>query len=546
MAAGCSRSRRWDAPAASLARGTLLALLAFGCAAAVAAPRPTESELRTTLARAHALSGSALLWSRGGELTPQARALLDVLRAAEVYGLSPADYGAAPLADLARDAGSSTTASPLWAELDARLSAAALRFLMDLHYGRVDPRLAGFELERTGAEGDFARTLAQLAAAPDLRPVISSVEPPFDHYRLLEQILQRYRELAAQPLPLGALRPIARRSLRLGDAYSGAPALRQVLRTLGDLPGPPGGGESQPVLDEALVAALKRFQERHGLEPDGTLGKATLAALTTPLSHRVRQIELTLERWRWLPPFTTPPVIVNVPQFRLFAFRSTADVGAQILQQDVIVGRAYPRTQTPVFAADMRYVVFRPYWDVPADITRRELLAQIHSKPDFLASQHLEIVAGSDESAPPLPPTPANLAALEAGRLRLRQQPGPDNALGLIKFVMPNRYDVYLHSTPAHRLFEESRRDFSHGCIRVADPVALAVHVLGSPEWTAESVQAAMNGTETRWVKLATPVRVMILYGTVLALESGQVLFFQDIYGHDRRLERLLHLAPVP
>ena len=269
--------------------------------------------------------------------------------------------------------------------------------------------------------------------------------------------------------------------------------------------------------------------------------------MATPLTRRVGQIELTLERWRWLPAFETPPIIVNIPQFRLFAFRSTADRKADILQMDVIVGRAYASMQTPVFAADMRYVIFSPYWDVPRSIATRELSPLIRRDPQYLSTQHLEIVQGSEDSSRPLPPTAENLAALDAGRVRLRQQPGADNALGTIKFVLPNVYDVYLHATPAHRLFRQSQRAFSHGCIRVSDPVALAVHVLRDTpgDWTAQRVQEAMDGTNARRVELARPIRVMILYGTALATESGETLFFEDIYGHDRRLEALLRAASV-
>ncbi|HET7756549.1 MAG TPA: L,D-transpeptidase family protein, partial [Steroidobacteraceae bacterium] len=186
------------------------------------------------------------------------------------------------------------------------------------------------------------------------------------------------------------------------------------------------------------------------------------------------------------------------------------------------------------------------YWDVPPNILRAEILPLLAERPHYLQSQNMELV-GSGGDAAPLPASPENLSALAAGRLRLRQRPGPDNALGLIKFVLPNSYDVYLHSTPAQHLFAEARRAFSHGCIRVSDPVALAVDVLrGTPgEWTAARVLAAMNGTATARVTLAQPVHVLILYGTAIASEDGAVHFFNDIYGYDRRLQGLLGLPPV-
>jgi murein L,D-transpeptidase YcbB/YkuD len=298
------------------------------------------------------------------------------------------------------------------------------------------------------------------------------------------------------------------------------------------------------VLDDALVAGLRRFQERHGIEADGVLGKRTYAALAVPLTQRLRQIEITLERWRWLPEFKTPPIIVNLPQFRLFAFRSTNDRAADILQMDVIVGQAFPRTRTPIFVAQMKYVVFRPYWDVPMSILERELLPDIRANPAYLDRNHMEIVNGDGDDSPVVAPTPANIAALGAGRFRLRQLPGEDNALGAIKFVFPNPYNVYLHSTPAQHLFQKSRRAFSHGCIRVSDPVALAEHVLRNAEgqWSREAIEEAMNGEPNRRVDLETPIQVMILYATVLATETGRVYFFDDLYGHDGRLERLLRV----
>ncbi|MBS0421210.1 MAG: L,D-transpeptidase family protein [Proteobacteria bacterium] len=357
------------------------------------------------------------------------------------------------------------------AEFDLGLTGAAIRFLNDIHFGRVDPRDAGFDFGIKRRPLPYAQILTALASAPDIAPVLSSVEPPYEHYRLLKETLARYRSAGTQQ-PVGA----------------------------------------------------------------------------NPLQEQqIRKIELTLERWRWLPEFSTPPIIVNIPQFRLFAFQTTRDLKAEIAQMDVIVGRAFPRFRTPVFAADLRYVVFRPYWDIPYSITKKEMLPELRRKRDFWQKQHLELVAGPGDSAPVVPFTAQNLDLLEAGKLRLRQQPGADNALGLIKFMLPNEYNVYLHSTPARQLFARSRRAFSHGCIRVSDPVLLATHVLrnAGDTWTAEAITAAMNGTETLRVKLKTPIRVMIVYATALAQEDGTTVFFDDIYGHDRRLEQLMGLPAV-
>jgi len=427
------------------------------------------------------------LWVADGEPTAGALALVRTLQQADAYGLEPQDYDADGLAALAAGASgaggvlsAASTVKPVdatrratidaqrWATFDVDLSAAALKLVCDLHYGRIDPRAAGFDLGTPRPDDlDLARELVMLATSHDLASELAAVEPQFLHYQLLERALPRYRLLA--------------------------------------------------VSDSAAAA-------------------------------KVRKIELTLERWRWLPVFRTPPVIVNIPEFRLFAFRTTADRAADILQMDVIVGRTFPRTRTPVFVADMTSVIFRPYWDVPRSIMLREELPKIRANLAYLGAQHLEIVTGaSDYTATPLPVTAESVRLLARGAARLRQQPGPDNALGLIKFDLPNRYDVYLHSTPARQLFLRQRRTFSHGCIRVSDPVALAAYVLRETagDWTPARIEAAMAGTQTRRVRLAHPIRVIILYGTVLAKEDGAVLFFHDVYGQDRRLARLLGLAPA-
>ena len=419
------------------------------------------------------------LWLTGALPTSEALSVLEVLRNAEDYGLMAQDYMTEPPPLLQPPgpgpANASARADRL-AAFDVGLSAAVVRFLTDLHFGRIDARKAGFDLQFSRPSLNLGSLLERLCGAEDVRTVITSIEPPFYHYLLLRKSLARYRLLeSGQAIP--------------------TPAERS----------------------------------------------------TAPYSKRIRQIELTLERWRWLPAFDTPPIIVNIPQFRLFAFRSTVDRKADILQMDVIVGRTYPKLHTPIFAADLKYVIFRPYWDVPASITRSEMIPAIRARPDYLRRQHLEIVRGSGDAAAIVDLSPQALQELETGRLRLRQQPGADNALGLVKFMLPNPYNVYLHSTPAPGLFSQSRRAFSHGCIRVSDPVALAAYVLrDSPgNWTPQTILEAMQASRSSRVALARPIRVMILYGTALALEDGSTSFFQDIYGHDRRLERLLGLSPA-
>ncbi len=483
------------------------------------------------------------LWSDDQRLTRQGVQLAGILLSVDRYGLRASDYAAAQIAaQRGRLEAADARSAAQWLALDLMLSRAAIRLVSHLHFGRIDPRAAGFELGGRRGAFDVAATVDGLASGADVAAGLAAVEPHFYHYRLLETALARYRQLAADP-GLTRLPPLPRRTLRLNDRYAGAAALRRLLSALGDLPAGSAQASSQSeILDAALVDALQRFQARNGLAADGALGTRTFAELATPLSQRVRQMELTLERWRWLPAFHAPPIIVNIPQFRLFAFPTVEDRVQGMLQMPVIVGQTYPRTRTPVFIGEMRYVIFRPFWDVPRSITLREMLPAIRRHADFLAKNHLELVRGESDTGAVVPPSPAAFAALAAGRLRLRQRPGEDNALGLVKFIFPNAHNVYMHSTPAHRLFLQSRRAFSHGCIRVADPVALARYVLrnGPGVWDDARIVAAMNGPDSTRVMLPSPIPVMILYGTAEATEAGPILFFEDIYGHDRKLAALL------
>ena len=528
--------------------GDLPAQIAAAVAAYRAPQRSSSVDYGATqaLRSVYAQRANAPLWSRDGHATTQAQALVRELQRAYSYGLQREDYAGDAIAQLVEgSAGAAGADAGRWARFDVLLSAAALRFMSDLHYGRVKPAAAGFNLEGMRQPLDLGASLTALAGTTDVGQGIAAIEPPFHHYALLKSALAKYLDLVQHP-ELKKL-PAIGGSLKPGDAYAGAPALRRLLIALGDLPPGSAAAAEDTTFSAELSDGVRAFQERHGITPDGVLGKGTFNVLTTSFAKRVRQIDLTLERWRWLPPFETPPIIVNIPQFRLFAFRATEDRVADILQMDVIVGKTYPRTQTPVFESDMRYVVFRPYWDIPPSILRNEMLPKIRANPGYLAAQRLQIVNGQGDNSPVVPPSPAAIEGLATGKLRLRQMPGEDNALGLVKFMFPNTYNVYLHSTPAHRLFKESVRAFSHGCIRVSDPLALATYVMRDEpgEWTREKIDATMNGSKTERVNLEHPIRVLILYGTALATEAGPVLFFDDLYGLDKKLEQQLGLAPA-
>lgn len=502
----------------------------------------SASSERDQIAKLYAANSYRLFWSDGAKPTTAAIALLQQLRLAGERGLDPEDYPGNSLAYLLVDLiDSPHSGIEQWALFDAGLSLAGMRFLSDVHLGRIDPASMGHDISVGRIKLDILTTLAHLSSAVDVTVAVDALEPQFTHFALLKKHLSRYRTLASED-GLTDLPALPAKSLKPGDEYSGAPQLQRLLVELGDAAAPPPAAPPPQSLSPDLADALKHFQSRHGEKADGVLGAVTFTQLTRPLSQRVQQIELTMERWRWLPSeLVTAPIMVNIPQFRLFAFESTVDSESQIRQMDVIVGKTFDSTQTPVFAADMSYLVFRPYWEVPYSIALKEIVPTARNNPADIERRNMEIVKGNGDAGVVMPNTVANVELVAKGTLRLRQRPGPDNSLGLVKFMMPNPYNVYLHSTPAQALFAENSRAFSHGCVRVSDPIGLAQYVLrDAPEWTREKIQAAMNGNKTQTVTLKNRIRVFMLYGTAIATEKGNILFFDDIYRHDERLQKAL------
>ena len=500
-------------------------LLAVPMTRTAAAPRDPERETRLLHEVQRQYPGP--LWIRDGKPNVQARGLLAVLRHVDDFGLSRADF-----ADQATTLDASL--DPLDApRLEEAMTRAALRLMSQLHDGRVDAATAGYRLSRRRAPVDFVRMVGVLSTSNDIDATLAALEPRASQFRALKMALAKYRRI---PDAFAPLQPA--RSVRADDAYAGAARLRQRLAELGDATGAAEPQSPPDLYDAALAQAVAHFQARHGLQPDGVLGPRTISELAVPISRRIRQIELTMERWRWLPDLHPPTVIVNVPQFMLYTLTESREQ-VQVRKMTVIVGKSL--NQTPVFDSAIEAVVFRPYWDVPRSILVNELLPLIERHPDYLARNDMEIVRGGGESAQVLPEGPAAIAALREGRARLRQRPGPKNALGLIKFVLPNPYAVYLHSTPEAALFARDRRALSHGCIRVSDPTALAAYLLKdtSGDWSADAIEAATCADTTLTVRLAKPVPVFILYGTAV-VDEGEVLFFDDIYGYDRRLDALL------
>ena len=509
---------------------------------------PAFPEFRSELERLYERAAWRPLWLHGTRPTEAATQLIARLAAADSLGLEPADYDAEWLDREAREllTRRRPPAPGELARFDLGLSVAAVRFVSALHRGRVTPRLVHAELFIPRSFLAVEMVVDSLRDARRQGYLLEHVQPRLHHYQLLKNGLARYRALARDTslVPLPALPRAAKPGMRLRAASR----LRHLLEATGDLDRSAAPATATDTLYSAdLVEGVRRFQIRQGFKPDGVIGSATATRLNRPFEQRVRQIDLALERFRWLPvSFPVPPIIVNIPAFRLYAFRGSTDREDEMLAMDVVVGGAFDK-HTPVFAADMRYLIFRPYWEVPVSIMRAELGPKSLNDPEFLRGEAMVLVSGESDRAPVLPPTPENLERIGKD-LRVRQLPGPQNALGLLKFILPNAHDVYLHDTPAKGLFARARRDLSHGCIRLSDPVALAAHVLrDQPEWTVERIRAAMDGDDNTRANLSRPVPVCIVYSTASTRESGEVYFYSDIYGLDRKLDQLLRKGyPYP
>lgn len=464
-----------------------------------------------------------------GQPTALAMQAQQLLAAAADEGLNPADYAVPAL----------PTAGPERVAWEARFSLAVLRYATDLHRGRVDPRRLDFRWADPPPPFDAAAWLDNAATQGDLRQAAARLAPGVSPYAALRRMLASLGPLAqAEPLTWTK----APRKLQPGERWDGLPVVRTLLNMLGDLPADAPAPADAQAYGPELVVAVQAFQRRHGLEADGVIGTSTLTALQVPLARRVRQIELSMERLRWLPALPDPRgLVINIPTFRLRAWEGAATQAQPGPGMAVIVGHALD-TRTPVMLEDMRFIIFRPYWNVPRSILLKEVLPAWARDAGYLSRHDMEIVRGQGDDAKVLGTGGDHLAGLRDGSLRIRQRPGPKNSLGLVKFVFPNDAAIYLHGTPAPQLFQRARRDFSHGCVRVEDPVAVAEWLLKEvPGWDRQRILAAMANGNNQRVDLPQPVPVLLYYLTaIVSPDDGLLHLADDLYGHDARLDQAL------
>ena len=500
---------------------------------------PDFSDYQKHVEKFYESYGYSLPWVKGMEPTPEAQQVIAVLLHADQKGLSAEDYDGPQWSERLAKL-KPATAHPSEsdaARFDLALTVGVMRYISALHIGRVNPKHFDFGLNVEEKKYDLPEFLKDhVVDAQDVSAVLQQVEPPYPGYQRTIKALQTYLQLAKESD--GTPLPAIQKTISPGDPYPGVPQLIRLLRLVGDLPADANVSADGTVYEGALVDAVKNFQRRLGRTPDGRINAQTLADLNVPLATRIRQMQLTLERWRWLPlSYQHSPVIANIPEFHLRAYDENFKIA---LQMNVVVGKAYGH-DTPIFSDTMEYVVLRPYWSVPHSIARAEFLPKLARDPDYLAKKGFEVVDSRQQVVASGTVSNEVLEQLRAGKLFIRQTPGPKNSLGLAKFIFPNNYDIYFHDSPEQELFAKSRRDFSHGCIRLERPADLAVWVLrNNPGWNMDRVRAAMNGTTTQQVNLAHPIPVLIVYATVIVTEDGVVHFYDDIYGHDADLEKVL------
>ncbi|MBB4041090.1 murein L,D-transpeptidase YcbB/YkuD [Microvirga flocculans] len=459
---------------------------------------------REALSAYYAQAERPLVWARDGAWTPAARAAMERLKAADEDGLDPTDY-AFPEAGLRKEA------SPAqWARADVKLSLSVIRYARDARGARIDlPRLSPLVTPKL-AIPDAKDVLDTVASAKDADAALAGFNPPHEGYRALKAQLVKLREShPSQPsvhLPKGPV-------LRVGMKDPRVPLIRARFNLARDT-------DSQTVYDERVASAVAAFQKERGLPDTGVLNAQTVAALSGPsLLQQESEIIANMERWRWLPAdLGARHIMVNVPEFRL----KLVENGAVVHETRVIVGKA--QSQTPIFSEDMKYLVVNPSWTIPPSIMKKEILPALASDPDYAARKGYKIIRNGN-------------------RISVQQPPGERNALGFVKFMFPNRHAVYLHDTPNRNLFSASKRAFSHGCVRVDKPFALAEEIMGKDgKWTEEKLRGLIGKGE-RTVHLTDPLPVHLTYFTLAIDGQGRMQRFEDVYGLDRKVRAALNLA---
>jgi murein L,D-transpeptidase YcbB/YkuD len=517
VATGCHRSERPSA--ASVALQSML----DGTPAA----RP---DVWPDVRAFYATRGGTPAWVSGGGKLAKADAVLAVFDRARAHGLSANDYGRDALVRSIAAAkemkGPEDGRADAVARLDLSVTSALLTLGHDVALGHTRPSSIDARWKSLRTAPDFAQMLNTMADH-DLDAWLEHLQPPHEEYRRLQQALQSLdgqREKGGWPaVPAAALAP--------GRTHHAVLALRRRLAASGQLTGAAATSASTKY-DPEVVTAVKAFQEHHTLKVNGVADAATIAALNVPIEDRIEQVALNLERWRWMPDdFGSRYLLVNIPSYHVVAREN----GKDVLDIRVVVGK--PGHETPVFSEDMTTVVFSPYWNIPDTIAEGETVPALIRDPKYLERNGIEVLRATKSGSEPVDVKKIDWDDDQSLKtLMFRQKPGPKNALGHVKFLFPNKYDVYLHDTPADALFARTGRAFSHGCVRVEQPEALAEYVLrGDDRWNETKIRDAMNAGVQEGVKLKTSIPVHIVYFTATVDENGGLHLLTDVYGYDAK-----------
>ena len=506
---------------------------------------------QASLRKLYRLNQNQLLWFSSKHPVQTINQLLEHYANAPTQGLISNDYAYQYLTAQWQNIRQNNPDFYQFAAFDTALSLTFLRYLNDLHYGRVPPQLQGFRLEHKKII-DLASAIYGAIQIDAINSLVADMQPKLKPYQQLKTALVKYRRLAQyikEPLHFEL-----EDSLHPGEWSREVSKLHLYLDALNtpiEQPFKPSNNTDHVYTDD-LVIQVQALQAQHGQPSDGIIGKQTLTTLNTPFSKRVEQIELAMERLRWLPDQQQEAfILVNIPAFQLWAY-DTEISQSDLLTMKVIVGKAKNRIkanedeskkkalQTPIFTARLSYLVFNPYWNIPKSILMQEILPLLEKDPDYLQKNNMEIVSRFTHNAPVYAINKNNIRRLYSGQLHLRQRPGRKNALGHIKFIFPNNYNIYLHDTPAHSLFKRNKRDFSHGCIRVENPNELAQFVLrNQPEWDAAKIKEAMKANKPSILDVKQKIPVLIFYSTAFINRTG-LAFYPDIYDHDNTLKHAL------
>ena len=491
------------------------------------------------LVRFYEYRGFQPLWVDDEGLLPQASELLQVVRRAEREGMKPPVYHLPKVEHLMAELGrrhpdERSQNLDSWVDLELLLSDAFFMYGSHVLTGQINPRALNEVWFGERSEVDLGTALQQASETDRVVEFLQNLRPTHAGYAALQKALAAYQDIATRGgwpiIPDGP-------KLRREDRGPRVAALKNRLLLTSDLDRTAASVDD--IFDAALERALQKFQGRHGLAPDGVVGTSTLTALNVPAEVRVRQIELNMERWRWLPPALGERyILVNIADFAL----DVVEHGRSVLSMRVVVGK--PARRTPSFSAAMTYLVLSPHWHVPPTIAIQDKLPLIRRDPGYVARQNFKLFRHGEGGVTRVDPMSVDWSSVSSRHFpyQLRQDPGPRNALGRVKFMLPNPYHVYLHDTPSRELFAKTERAFSSGCIRLEKPIELAEYLLSAePQWSRQKILAGSKRGSEQVVPLPTSLPVHLLYWTAWVDETGVIHFRKDIYERDKVLDKALH-----